>query len=279
MRFRLLGPLEVVDDGDRSLALGGRKQRSVLAVLLLHANDVVATERLVDEVWGDSPPATVAKSIQVYISRMRKELGDGRLVTRPPGYALHVEPSELDLTCFQALVAQAADADPATAAASLREALALWRGPALADLAYEPFAQTHAAQLEELRFSALEQRIDADLAAGEHAQLVGELEALAAQHPLRERLRSIALGAKPMRSPSTRPRARRWSRSSGSSPGARCAICTRRSSARTRGSTSPLPPRRPSGHRPAGCSWAARASSRLSTTPSATLSTAAAASC
>ncbi len=189
MQFRLLGPLEVVDDGDRALALGGRKQRSVLAVLLLHANDVVATEHLVDEVWGDAPPATVAKSIQVYISRMRKELGDGRLVTRPPGYALHVEPSELDLACFQALVAGAADVDPATAAARLREALALWRGPALADLAYEPFAQAHAAQLEELRFSALEQRIDADLALGEHAQLIGELEALAAQHPLRERLR------------------------------------------------------------------------------------------
>jgi DNA-binding SARP family transcriptional activator len=189
MQFRLLGPLEVVDDGDRSLALGGRKQRAVLAVLLLHANDVVATERLVDAVWGDAPPATVAKSIQVYVSRMRKELGDGRLVTRSPGYALHVEPSELDLACFQALVAQAADADPAPAAARLREALALWRGPALADLAYEPFAQAHAAQLEELRFSALEQRIDADLALGDHAQLVGELEALAAQHPLRERLR------------------------------------------------------------------------------------------
>ena len=189
MQFRLLGPLEVVDDGDRALALGGRKQRSVLAVLLLHANDVVATEHLVDEVWGDAPPATVAKSIQVYISRMRKELGDGRLVTRTPGYALHVEPSELDLARFQALVAGAADVDPATAAARLREALALWRGPALADLAYEPFAQAHAAQLEELRFSALEQRIDADLAVGEHAQLIGELEALAAQHPLRERLR------------------------------------------------------------------------------------------
>ncbi len=188
MQFRLLGPLEVVDDGDRVLALGGRKQRSVLAVLLLHANDVVATERLVDEVWGEAPPATVAKSIHVYVSRMRKELGDGRLVTRPPGYALHVEPSELDLACFQALVAQAADADPATAAARLREALALWRGPALADLAYEPFAQAHAAQLEELRFSALEQRIDADLAAGQHGQLVGELEALAARHPWRERL-------------------------------------------------------------------------------------------
>jgi DNA-binding SARP family transcriptional activator len=188
MQFRLLGPLEVVDEGDRSLPLGGRKQRSVLAVLLLHANDVVATEHLVDEVWGASPPATVAKSIQVYVSRMRKELGDGRLVTRAPGYALRVEPSELDLARFEALVAQAADADPATAAARLREALALWRGPALADLAYEPFARAHAARLEELRFSALEQRIDADLAAGEHAQLVGELEALAAQHPLRERL-------------------------------------------------------------------------------------------
>ena len=189
MQFRLLGPLEVVDDADRPLALGGRKQRSVLAVLLLNANDVVATERLVDEVWGDAAPATVAKSIQVYISRMRKELGDGRVVTRPPGYALHVDPSELDLARFQALLAQAVDADPATAAATLREALALWRGPALADLAYEPFAQAHAAQLEELRFSALEQRIDADLAVGQHAQLVGELEALVAQHPLRERLR------------------------------------------------------------------------------------------
>ena len=113
MQFRLLGPLEVVDDDDRSLALGGRKQRSVLAVLLLHANDVVATERLVDEVWGDAPPATVAKSIQVYVSRMRKQLGDGRLVTRAPGYALHVDPSELDLARSQALVAQAADAEPA----------------------------------------------------------------------------------------------------------------------------------------------------------------------
>ena len=100
MQFRLLGPLEVVDDDDRSLALGGRKQRSVLAVLLLHANDVVATERLVDEVWGDAPPATVGKSIQVYVSRMRKQFGDGRLVTRAPGYALHVDPSELDPACW-----------------------------------------------------------------------------------------------------------------------------------------------------------------------------------
>ena len=150
MQFRLLGPLEVVD-GDRSLALGGRKQRSLLAVLLLHANDVLSTELLVDEVWGGSPPATVANSVQVYVSRLRKELGDGLLVTRSPGYLLHVEPSEVDLARFQALAAEAAGADPAAAAAKLREALALWRGPPLADLAYEPFAQAHAARLEDLR--------------------------------------------------------------------------------------------------------------------------------
>jgi DNA-binding SARP family transcriptional activator len=188
MEFRLLGPLEVVDGG-RSLALGGRKQRSLLAMLLLHCNDVVSTELLVDEVWGGSPPATVAKSVQVYVSRLRKELGDGRLVTRSPGYLLRVEPSELDLARFQVLVAHADSADPAAAAALLREALALWRGPPLADLAYEPFARSHVARLEDLRFTALEQRIDADLASGEHARLTGELEGLVAQHPLRERLR------------------------------------------------------------------------------------------
>jgi DNA-binding SARP family transcriptional activator/tetratricopeptide (TPR) repeat protein len=187
MQFRLLGPLEVVDDG-RSLLLGGRKQRSLLAMLLLHANDVVPTELLIDEVWGGSPPSTVAKSVQVYVSRLRKELGEGRLVTRSPGYLLHVEPSELDLARFQALVAEAAGADPAAAAAKLREALQLWRGPALADLTYERFAQSHVARLEDLRFTAVEQRIEADLASGEHARLTGELEALVAQHPLRESL-------------------------------------------------------------------------------------------
>ncbi|HMI71116.1 MAG TPA: BTAD domain-containing putative transcriptional regulator, partial [Solirubrobacteraceae bacterium] len=187
MQFRLLGPLEVVD-GDRSLALGGRKQRSLLAMLLLHANDVLSTELLVDEVWGGSPPATVAKSVQVYVSRLRKELGDGRLLTRSPGYLLRVESSELDLARFQALVAEAADVEPAAAAAKLREALGLWRGPPLADLAYEPFARSHVARLEDLRFTALEQRIEADLASGKHARLTGELEALVAQHPLRERL-------------------------------------------------------------------------------------------
>jgi len=188
MDFRLLGPLEVVEH-DRSLALGGVKQRSLLAVLLLNANQVLSVDRLIDVLWGDEPPATAAKSIQVHISRLRKELGDGRVVTRPPGYVVHVDPSELDLTRFERFVDEASRAEPATAAQRLREGLALWRGPALADLAYEPFAQTDIARLEELRLAALEQRIDADLACGCHAELVGELEALVSEHPLRERLR------------------------------------------------------------------------------------------
>src|SRR5215210_624251 len=127
MDFRLLGPLEVAER-DRQLALGGRKQRALLAVLLLHANDVVSAERLVDELWGASPPATVAKSVQVYVSRLRKELGDGRLITRTPGYVLRVEESELDVARFERLVEEARAADPAAAAEKLREALALWRG-------------------------------------------------------------------------------------------------------------------------------------------------------
>jgi DNA-binding SARP family transcriptional activator len=188
MEFRLLGPLEV-SEHQRPLALGGGKQRALLAFLLLHANDVVSTERLIDGLWGDSPPATVAKSIQVYVSRLRKQLGDGRLLTRAPGYVLRVDSSELDVARAERLLAEAANADPATAASKLRAALALWRGPPLADLAYEPFAQAEIARLEDLRLVVLEQRIEADLAAGRHAELVGELEALVAEQPLREGLR------------------------------------------------------------------------------------------
>ena len=186
--FRLLGPLEVAEH-DRLLPLGGAKQRSLLALLLLEANRVVATERLIDELWGESPPATVAKSIQVYVSRLRRQLGDGRIVTRAPGYLLNVDPSELDLGRFERLVAEARGADPRDAEHKLRAALALWRGPPLADLAYEPFAQAPIARLQELRLAALEQRIEAQLAAGGHAELVGELEALVAEQPLRERVR------------------------------------------------------------------------------------------
>jgi len=187
MEFRLLGPLEVLER-DRVLMVGGGKQRALLAVLLLHANEVVSTDRLLDDVWGSSPPATAAKSVQLYVSRLRKVLDDGRLVTRPPGYVLRVERSELDVACFERLVGEARVADPERAARKLREALGLWRGAPLADLAYEPFAQAEIARLEELRLEALEARVDADLAAGRHAGLVGELEALVAEHPLRERL-------------------------------------------------------------------------------------------
>ena len=188
MEFRLLGPLEIVD-GDRLLALGGIKPRSLLALLLLHANEVVSTDRLIDELWADEPPATAVKSIQVHVSRLRKELGEGRLATRAPGYVLYVDPSELDLARFEQLLADADGADPQSRATTLREALALWRGPPLADLAYEQFAQTEIARLEEMRLGATEARVDADLARGAHATVVGELESLTAKHPLRERLR------------------------------------------------------------------------------------------
>jgi DNA-binding SARP family transcriptional activator len=188
MYFRLLGPLEV-SEGERSLALGGVKQRSLLAILLLHANELVTSDRLIDQLWGATPPRTAAKSVQVYVSRLRKLLGDGRLTTRPPGYVLHVEPSEFDLARFEQLAGEARRAAPESAARKLREALALWRGPALADLAYESFAQVEVARLEEMRLAVLEQRIDTDLALGRHGELTGELEALVTRFPLRERLR------------------------------------------------------------------------------------------
>ena len=189
MEFRLLGPLEVVEH-DRLLALGGVKQRSLLAILLLHANEVVSSDRLIGELWGQTPPSTAAKGVQVYVSRLRKELGvEGRLMTQAPGYILRVDASELDLARFEQLLAEARGADASSAAQKLGRALALWRGPALADLAYEPFAQSEIGRLEELRWVALEQRIEADLAGGRHAELVGDLEVLIAEQPLREHLR------------------------------------------------------------------------------------------
>ena len=188
MDFRVLGPLEV--GGDRgTLDLGGVKQRSVLAMLLLHANEVVSTDRLVDALWGASPPLRSGKSIQVYVSRLRKAMADERLVTRAPGYVLYVDPDELDLARFELLVAEARDAQPGAASSKLREALALWRGPPLGDLAYEQFAQAEIARLEEMRLTVVEQRIDVDLAVGRHAELVSELETLVTRNPLREHLR------------------------------------------------------------------------------------------
>src|SRR5207244_1509486 len=150
--FRILGPLEVTADG-QPLALGG-KQRALLAVFLLHANEVVSSERLIDALWGDRPPDTAQAALQVYVSQLRKILGQDRIETRAPGYAFRLAPNELDAARFEALLAGADGAEP------LREALALWRGPALADFQYEPWAQSEMARLDELRVAALEERIE-----------------------------------------------------------------------------------------------------------------------
>jgi YVTN family beta-propeller protein len=191
MEFRVLGSLEVVDH-DGPVALGAPKQRALLAVLLLHRGEPVSSDRLIDEIWGGRPPASANKLVQGYVSNLRKLLGDGRLVTQGRGYRLQLEPGLTDVDRFEALAAEGRraleDGEALTAAAVLRGALAVWRGPALADFAYQPFAQAEIARLQESRLAVLEDRIDADLAAGEHARLVGELEALVHEHPLRERL-------------------------------------------------------------------------------------------
>jgi DNA-binding SARP family transcriptional activator len=191
MEFRILGPLEVVD-GDSLVMLGGAKQRALLAILVLNANQVVSSDRLIDELWDEGSPESGRKALQVRVSQLRKALGSAGdlIVTRPPGYVLWLGGEQLDLYRFERLVGEADRAEPALAAAKLREALALWRGPALADLAYESFAQAPIMRLEELRVAALEMRIEADLALGRDAELVAELEALVAEHPLRERLRA-----------------------------------------------------------------------------------------
>ncbi|HXV57911.1 MAG TPA: alpha/beta fold hydrolase [Gaiellaceae bacterium] len=192
MDFRLLGPLEV-RDGDREVRLRGGKQRALLALLLVHANRTLAIDRIVDDLWSDDVPETAAKMVQIYVSRLRKALPEGALHTRPPGYALEVAPGELDLHRFERLVGEARSAleegRAAAAAAGFRQALELWRGPALAEFTSEPFARAERARLEELRIAALEGRLEADLLRGRHAEVVGELEALIARYPLREGLR------------------------------------------------------------------------------------------
>ena len=188
LEFRILGPLEVAQN-DGPLDLPAGKPRALLAVLLLHEGEVVSVDRLVDELWGEAPPPTAAKNVQGYVARLRRVLGNGTLVTRAPGYALRVE--ALDAARFQTLVEEARHEEPAGAAPRLEEALALWRGPPLADFAYEPFAQDEIRRLEELRLSALEERIEADLALGRHEEVVAELDSMAREHPLRERLQGL----------------------------------------------------------------------------------------
>lgn len=200
LEFRLLGPLEVWREG-RPLRLGGERQRALLALLLLHANEVVPRERLIEELFGGDASDTGANALQVGISRLRRLLGDGRssngdggvVVTNPPGYLLRAEPEQLDVAQFERLLAHGRETlvagDAAAAAARLREALALWRGPALADLALLEFAQPEIRRLEGLRLSALMERIEADLALGRADEVVPELEALVEANPLQERLR------------------------------------------------------------------------------------------
>jgi YVTN family beta-propeller protein len=198
--FHILGPLEVVDQG-RELSLTGGKQSALLAILLLHPNEVVPSDRLIDELWGERTPATAAKSLQVHVSRLRAAFedsgangGDGVVLTRSGGYLVRVRPGELDRDRFERLVQEASgalgDGDARRALELLREAFALWRGPPLADFAYEGFAQKEIARLEELHLTAVELRIEAELALGQHAHLIGELETLVELHPYRERLRA-----------------------------------------------------------------------------------------
>jgi WD40 repeat protein/DNA-binding SARP family transcriptional activator len=192
MDFRVLGPLEVRSERG-AVHLGGHKPRAVLAVLLLHANEPVSSARLVEAVWGEDETPELRKSLQVSVSRLRKALDDPEIVaTKGKSYEVRVRPGELDAERFERLVEDGrralASGQAEQASASLRESLALWRGPPLADLAVESFAETDIARLEEQRLAALETRVEADLAAGRHAALVGELRQLVADNPTRERL-------------------------------------------------------------------------------------------
>ncbi len=191
IEFRILGPFEVSGRG-KPLEVGAGKQRALLALLVLSPGEVVSTDRLIDALWGEDPPASALNSVHVYVSQLRKAFSNGRLQTRGQGYLLALEPEELDLGRFERLLGEGrallATGQPEGAAETLRAALALWRGPPLSDFACEPFAQIEIARLEELRLAALEERIESDLALGRHVQLVSELEALVREHPLRDRL-------------------------------------------------------------------------------------------
>ena len=187
MEFRILGPLEVLD-GQQTVRLGAAKQRALLGVLLLHANETVSSARLVDELWGESPPPTAEKLVQGYVHALRKTLGAGVVVTRAPGYELRVEDGCLDVQEFERLIDEARASKLEQAVELRAQALALWRGPPLADVVLEGPERNTLARLSELRLTTQIERIDAELALGRDAQLVGELESLAAANPYQERV-------------------------------------------------------------------------------------------
>jgi DNA-binding SARP family transcriptional activator len=190
--FRVLGPVEAAVDG-RVVPLPAAKPRALLAVLLLGRNRVVPVHELVADLWSDEPPETATKALQVYVSQLRKAIGADRVVTKAPGYSLRVEEGELDLDRFEQLAQEGRDrvgaGDAAGAADLLGQALSLWRGPAFAEFAAEPFARDAGARLDDERLAALEDRIDAELELGRDDALVPELEELVARSPYRERLR------------------------------------------------------------------------------------------
>jgi DNA-binding SARP family transcriptional activator len=192
MQARILGSFQL-EEGGRRILLGGARQRAVLVSLLLHANEVVPSEQLLVDLWGEDSPPSAANSLQAAISRLRRALPSGRLITRGPGYVLRIFPEELDVSQFEQLVSEGREALTAgaaeQAARTLRQALSLWQGPALADFRYEPFAQAEIVRLEELHLTCLEERIEADLALGLASVLVAELRRLVSEHPVRERLR------------------------------------------------------------------------------------------
>src|SRR5205809_3286306 len=196
MEFGVLGPFAVRDGGPVAIPRG--KPTAVLLALLLHRNEVVSSERLIDEIWGETAPRTANKTLQLYVSQLRKVLPSGVLVTQPAaGYILRVSDDEIDAGRFERLLAdgrdELADAEAGKAADTLRAALALWRGPALAEVAYMDFARAESERLTELKLEALEERIEADLALGQHGTVVAELEQLAGQHPLREHLLALLM--------------------------------------------------------------------------------------
>jgi DNA-binding SARP family transcriptional activator len=197
VEFRILGPFEVVSDDESVLDLGSNRERALLAFLVLHANEVLSSDRIVDEFWPSGAPPTAGKIVQLYVSHLRKALGDARglLETRAPGYVLRISKGATDVERCERLVNEAAGRDAATRAQLLRVALAIWRDAPLSDLAYESFAAHEIARLEEWRLSIVEDRIAADLELGHAAGLVPELDALVRAHPLRERLRGQHMGA------------------------------------------------------------------------------------
>jgi len=189
LTFRILGPLEVSDETG-PIALGGQRQRALLVLLLLEAGRGVPTERLVDRLWTEEAPKTATASLQNTIARLRKVLGPDVLETQSPGYALRISPDQIDAHQLERALVDARKLPPLERREHLQGALALWRGPALAEFAFEDFAQAEIRRLEELRVASLEERIDADLELGRHGDVVGELEALVREHPLRETFRA-----------------------------------------------------------------------------------------